>query len=161
MHPEKYYISRDEPKKVTLPDLSSLLIGSWQRLDENVMGEFGFYLAGKRFLDELSNKVMSEGWGGDRYALYEDAASGKLLFISSSKWDSERDAQEFFSFYKDIVKKKYKEVTPVKGDPDYAQFKTEDNNVCVLRKLDAVVIIEGTPDSLVASLVSAFGTEKS
>jgi hypothetical protein len=71
MHPEKYYIVRDTPKEVIFPDVSSILGSGWSRISKDTLGEFSFYLIGKLFLDDLSSKLLSEGWGGDSYDIYE------------------------------------------------------------------------------------------
>jgi hypothetical protein len=156
MHPEKYYIIRDEPKEVKPVDLTAVLGDSWKKLTQDVLGEFSFYLIGKNFLDELTCKMMSEGWGGDYFALYEELNTKQLLFISLSKWDSERDADEFFSFYKKVIEKKYKQLTLTKEAPNSCQYKTEDQNVYIAKSKDSVIIIEGAPDDLLPSLISAF-----
>lgn len=153
MHPEKYYIMRDEPQKVDFIDLSNILGSSWVKLSEDTLGEFSFYLIGKAFLDELSAKVMSEGWGGDCYELYEEANSKKTLLLILSKWDNERDADEFLSLYKKIIGKKYKEATLVKEDSNSSQWKIDEDNVYISKSKDSVFIIEGAPDTLLASLI--------
>lgn len=153
MHPEKYYIMRDDPKKVNFPDVSSALGSAWVRLSKDTLGEFSFYLIGKMFLDELSAKLMSEGWGGDHFEFYEEPTLNKLLLLSVSKWDSERDADEFFSFYKKVIEKKYKQPTLIKEDQNSSQWKTEGDNVYITKSKDTVLIIEGAPDNLLSSLM--------
>lgn len=155
MHPEKYYIVRDEPKKVDFPDLSGLLGSAWIRLSKDTLGEFSFYLIGKVFLDELSTKMMSEGWGGDGFELYEEVNSKKTLFLVLSKWDSERDADEFFSFYKKIIEKKYAQPTKVLEDQNFSQWKAKEDNIYIAKSKDSVVIIEGAPDDLLSNLIAA------
>lgn len=154
MHPEKYYIIRDEPKKINFPDLSVTLSNSWVRLTQDTLGEFSFYLMGKVFLDELSNKVMSEGWGGDYFEFYEEPNSKQTLFICISKWDSQRDADEAFEIYKKIIEKKYQNQTLIKDDTKYSQWKTEKENVYISKSEDSVLIIEGAPDNILSNLIA-------
>lgn len=146
MHPEKYYIMRDNPKYIAFPGIANVLGNTWVRLSKNTLGEYGFYLVGKKFLDELSNKIMSEGWGGDAYELYEMPNSRRTLFISLSKWDNEQDANELFDFYKKIIGKKYREATLIKEDGSSSQWKTEEDNVYISKAKNSVLIIEGAPD---------------
>ncbi len=160
MHPEKYYIMRDEPKKVNLLDVSRALGSSWVRLSRGVLGEFSFYLIGKNFLDELSAKLMSEGWGGDVFELYEESASKQLLLISLSKWDTERDAEEFFSLCKKIIGKRYKNPVLTKEDADYAQWKTENGSVYLSKNADSVILIDGATEAMMSGLVSALSSMK-
>lgn len=156
MHPEKYYIVRDEPKRVDLPEVSSILGSSWRSSIKDTLGEFGFYLVGKIFLDELSNKLMSEGWGGDSFELFEEANSHNTLFLSLSKWDSERDADEFFSFYKNIIARKYKQAALIKEGEGSSQWRTEEGYCFIAKSKDSVVIIEGASDEAISALIKAF-----
>ena len=155
MHPEKYYITRDNPKKVTLPDVSTLLGKPWVRLSKGTLGEFGIYLIGRKFLDELSNKIMSEGWGGDCFELYEEPNSKQAILISLSEWDSEQDANEFFSIYKKIIEKKYEQVNLVKESDASIQWKIEQENVYICKFNHFVVIIEGAIDEALPVLVGS------
>ncbi len=155
MHPEKYYIVRDEPKKVDFPDISGILGTSWKRLSKDTLGEFNFYLIGKAFLDELSTKMMSEGWGGDSFELYEEANSKKTFFLVLSKWDTERDADEFFSFYKKVIEKKYAQPALIKEGQNFSQWKAKEDNVYLAKSKDSVMIIEGAPDDLLSNLIAA------
>lgn len=161
IHPEKYYILRDDPKEINFPDLAGVLGKSWTRLSQGTLGEFGFYLIGKKFLDELSAKVISEGWGGDHFELYEEMETKKTLFLAITKWDNLQQADEFFSFYKKIIARKYKQLTllregvKVKEDSRFFQWNTEERNVYICRVKDAVVVIEGAPDNLFGALIEA------
>ncbi len=40
------------------------------------------------------------GWGGDRYGLFVRQSDNAVLFLLVSRWDSEKDASEFFSALK-------------------------------------------------------------
>lgn len=155
MHPEKYYIARDDPQKAELPGLSAQLGKPWLKLTHNTVGEFGFYLIGKVFLDELSTKLMSEGWGGDYFEFYEEPNSKQTLFISLSTWDTEKDADEFFKIYKQVIEKKYKQPSLVKEENNSYLWKTEEGNAYILKSKNAVVLFEGAPDDLAAGLTKA------
>lgn len=156
MHPEKYYIARDNPTEVRVPDASSILGASWIRLHSGIFGEFSFYLVGKAFLDELSTKLMSEGWSADRYDFYENTESGQTLLLLISKWDSQKDADEFFTFYKKVIEKKYQSESLVKEDENFLQWKTEDENVYIGKFHDSIILIEGAPEVATGNLIEAF-----
>lgn len=160
MHPEKYFIVRDEPLEVRLPDLSGVLGDSWTKLTEDVMGEFSTYLIGKNFLDELSSKMMSEGWGGDYFELYESAGLHQALLIWLSKWDNARDAQEFFDLYKKVLAKKYEGLSLISQEPDSSQWDTEDGKVYLARSDDSVLVIEGATEDILPGLIEAVTLEE-
>jgi hypothetical protein len=94
LRPERYFSSRDEPTTVTLADLSQLLGTRWRLAFSNVMGEFLTRVLFEIHLDAARALSASEGWKGDRFALYVNNADGHAL-LWQSVWKSERDAVEF------------------------------------------------------------------
>ncbi|MBP7215664.1 MAG: hypothetical protein KBA46_00060 [Candidatus Omnitrophica bacterium] len=157
MHPEKYYLARDNPHKVTLPDCAVVAGTAWKEINRETLGEFTFYLVGKHFIDELSAKVMSEGWAGDECVLLENQQTQALLLVSSSRWDSQRDAEEFKDAYQKIIEKKYKQLKrdESRQDEHLALYQTEEGSLLLLRAGQMVLLIEGAPESLVSPLRTA------
>jgi hypothetical protein len=99
LHPEKY-VARETPVTVELPDLSKQLGTGWRRTWSDVRGEFGYSLLLDEFVrEEAVSRAAAAGWGGDRYALYENSKSGQVAVAQVSVWDTERDAREFFDAY--------------------------------------------------------------
>jgi hypothetical protein len=99
LHPEKWHTRRDDPIVVHLPDLAAELPG-YVKAAEGVMGELGIrsLLHGEHGDWEGAVKA-AEGWGGDRFAVYEKKdgekkGDGRLL-LWVSEWDTEADEQEF------------------------------------------------------------------
>ncbi|HEV7506808.1 MAG TPA: hypothetical protein VGS07_18090 [Thermoanaerobaculia bacterium] len=98
LHPEKWHTRRDDPVVVHLPDLAAELPG-YVKAAEGVMGELGIrsLLHGEHGDWENALKA-AEGWGGDRFAVYEkkdgETKGGRLL-LWVSEWDTEADEQEF------------------------------------------------------------------
>jgi hypothetical protein len=71
MHPEKYF-AYEPPVKVTLPNFLRALGRGWKRIDNDVSGEWGYYLVLDEYLkDSKLSKQAAAGWGGDRFAVYE------------------------------------------------------------------------------------------
>lgn len=158
MHPEKYYIIRDNPKDVTINEqVKKLIGGTWVRLDSNTLGEFRLYLIGKKFLDELSAKMMSEGWGGDSYEFYEEPETQKTLLIFRTQWDTEPDAKDFLTFYRKIIEKKYPQLVPVKAEVALYEWKDGQDNIYISRVNDMVTVIEGATDVQLTGLSELFG----
>jgi hypothetical protein len=92
--PEKYFVERDEPTPVRLPDVARLLGPSWRRIDSNVLGELGHRVALRGPEGPESGDGPARGWDGDRYELYESGRGGTAL-VYLSVWDGEDDAEEF------------------------------------------------------------------
>ena len=96
LHPEKY-LAGETGMKVTLPDLTSALGGSWKKLSQGDFGEFGLQnvlLAGLPD-DRTAVQTAAAGWNGDAWDLY--ASGDDRIFHLESQWDTPEDAEEFFS----------------------------------------------------------------
>jgi hypothetical protein len=98
IHPDRYYAG-DTPDIVTLPVLTSTIGTSWELVNEAVFGEFMLreYLA--LHLPEGEVERAATGWGGDRYAVFQEVESEQLLMVLRSSWDSGADRGEFIQAY--------------------------------------------------------------
>ncbi|HEX8234390.1 MAG TPA: hypothetical protein VF600_00375 [Abditibacteriaceae bacterium] len=93
------YLKREKPVEVRVPDIASLLGKGWNRVDEDVNGEWGNYLILDEFLkNDTESRRAAAGWGGDRYAVYE-GPGGAACVVMLTAWDSKLDASEFFNAY--------------------------------------------------------------
>ena len=107
LHFEKY-LSGEDPLEVSLNVLDGPEWDGWVEMDNDTLGEFVLSHMLKVFLSEDRAKEAAEGWGGDRYAYYEDDAGRQLLVVSTS-WDTEADAMEFFDSYVAFMEAKTEE----------------------------------------------------
>ena len=146
MHPEKYF-SYEAPVKVTTPELSKLLGAGWTRVDDDVNGEWGFYLILDQFLnDSAYSKAAAAGWAGDRFSLYEDPKSGALFVAQKTVWDTPADATEFFDAYARRTVRRYPNAKQVADSSDHvAQWQTSEGDVFMEIRDTQVVILEGMP----------------
>ena len=126
LHPAKFPLDgpRDYPHRVAAPDLAAVFGAGFEKLDEDNMGELmtGALLAqlqvGGAYIPTLAISVdpstqgvgfrdpvkrAAEGWDGDRYAAWEEKATGAVSVVWVSCWDSDKDAQEFHENYTDGV----------------------------------------------------------
>jgi hypothetical protein len=95
IHPEKYLVSRDNPKIINSEQLVGPLGERWHEGYSSVLGEFSFFLLLKLYLPEERAKKASEGWGGDLVALVEEAQGQESFVLLDSIWDTDQDAEEF------------------------------------------------------------------
>jgi len=148
LHPEKYF-ANDEPRSVVLKDISTALGKSWKMADNDVQGEWGYYLLLDEFLksgDE--SKKAAEGWGGDRYALFTGPNESDALVAQKTLWDTEGDAREFFDAYVKRTSKRYG-VEPAEADAAGTRlWKTKEGDVLVEQTGASVLIIEGVPEGV-------------
>ena len=99
LHPDKYF-AREAPVKVEQRDVSRELGANWRRIAYDVNGEWNLYLILDEFLKApAESRQAAAGWGGDRYALYENQKTRETLLAQSTVWDTEQDAREFYEAY--------------------------------------------------------------
>jgi hypothetical protein len=128
MHPALYK-SGKAPYLVAIPSIEKLLGADWAKLDENVMGEFGWKEILKQFLGEDAAKPLAAAWDGDRYALYEQKQNKKLILVARLRLDSEDHAAKFFSEYSEALGKKHGGVGDASRLTNFLSFDTPDGGV--------------------------------
>ena len=105
LHPEKYFVKPENPLRVQLGALAPYLRGEWQMAEEATLGEFTIRLLGEAYLDRPAAAVMAAGWDGDRMMALVHGDTLALVWLTA--WDSERDAQEFFTAYAAILARRH------------------------------------------------------
>lgn len=101
MHPEKYLL--DRPLVVSIEEI----IHNWELLDTNTMGEFNTRVLLSIYLGEYESIIPSQGWGGDKWQVWENKETGRLKVIWYTKWDTKKDADEFFDAFKKLLRKRH------------------------------------------------------
>src|SRR5262245_58860698 len=159
LHPDKFF-AHEAPRKVTLPDLTRVLNpkvskapaaalnqAGWKKVTSDVNGEWGLYLVLDEFLkSSTESRRAAAGWAGDRFDLYE-GPEGRTLYYSSSIWDSENDATEFYEAYVKRVQLRYPDATslmaPSQGQSRVMAFQTEQGIVVIQVEGMRVLVSEG------------------
>ena len=144
LHSEKYFV-HEAPVKTSLPDLHLLLGRGWRRIDSDVNGEWSTYLILDQFLKSAGeSRRAAAGWGGDRYAVYEDSR-GQVVYVSMANWDTEKDAGEFFAAYVRRSKLRYPDARVISGAGGVWSARTSEGNVTIEMRGRRVMVIEGLP----------------
>jgi Zn-dependent peptidase ImmA (M78 family) len=148
LHAEKYE-AREAPQKVALRDVSASLGKGWRMADHDVEGEWGLYLLLDQFLQSAdASRRASEGWGGDRYALFLGPnRATDVLVAHKTVWDTEQDAREFFDAYASRTTKRYGVEPAEVAESGRQLWKTKEGGVVVERLGSAVIILEGVPEA--------------
>src|SRR5713226_490234 len=128
LHPALYRAGKI-PATVALPRLEKLLGDNWSKLDEDIMGEFGWKEVLKQFLDTDRAKSMAAAWDGDRYALYEQKQTKKIILVARLQLDSEVHTARFYGQYSEALEKKYPERSNLFRRPNFFSFDTPDGGV--------------------------------
>jgi hypothetical protein len=143
LHPALYRAGRT-PQNVTLPHFEKLLGNNWSKLDENVMGEFGWKEVLKQFLDADRAKTLAAAWDGDAYALYEEKQSKRDILVTRLHLNSEEHAARFFGQYSEALEKKYSERSNLFRRPNFFSFDTPEGGVFLHCSGADCVTVEGT-----------------
>jgi hypothetical protein len=135
MHPELYG-SGKTPPQLSLPSLDTALGSDWKKLEDNIMGEFGWKEVLKQFLGEAQATPISNLWNADRYAVYERKRDKHLVLVTRLQLASDAGAAQFFTAYSGALDKKYPHRTDVSRQPAELSFNTSEGSVffrCVAR----------------------------
>jgi hypothetical protein len=128
MHPELYRSAKAAPR-ITLPAAENKLGDDWKKLDENTMGEFGWKEVLKEFLGKERAKTLAAAWDGDRYSVFEQKQSKRLLLITRERLASAEQAQRFFGQYSEALEKKHDKRGNLFRRSDFFSFETPDGGV--------------------------------
>lgn len=139
IHPDRYLLF-DKPVKIEMPSLSER---DWKQVDADVNGEFGYQVLLAEYLGKDRAQSAAAGWGGDRYALYENSRTGALMIAMYTTWDSEQDAKEFFTAYSQRTRKRYKTDSSVESSASRIVYNTAEGFVAIEMRGADVVILEG------------------
>src|SRR5207245_1092838 len=126
------------------PPLEKMLGKDWAKLDENILGEFGWKEVVKQFLDDDRAKSLAATWDGDRYALYEQKQTKKLILVTRLHLDSEEHAARFFGQYSEALEKKHSERVNLLRRPSFFSFETPDGAVFLYCLGRECVTMEGS-----------------
>jgi hypothetical protein len=151
MHPALYR-SGKVPLSISLPPMDKALGGDWAKLEENAMGEFGWKEVLKQFLGESAAKELSAGWDGDRYAVYEQKQTKRLVLVTRERLTNLEQAARFFAQYSEALQKKYDQRSNLFRKPGFLSFETPDGGVFFRCMEKECVTLEGSDRALFLKL---------
>jgi hypothetical protein len=165
MHPELYktrktpasIIIGNAPDSLTMPPLEKQLGAGWAKLDENVMGEFGWEEILKQFLSDAKAKPIAAFWDGDRYETYEQKDKKKLVLLARLRLDSDAHAAQFFAAYADALLKKYGERSSPPRSSEFFTFDSPDGGVFLRCVGVDCVTLQGTSRAIFDSISEQLG----
>ncbi|HEV2617197.1 MAG TPA: hypothetical protein VGU63_11375, partial [Candidatus Acidoferrales bacterium] len=144
LHPDLYF-QGVKPREIMLPDLKSAIPRGWNKLDDNVVGEFALREVLKEFIDASKAEHFASMWHGDRYALFENKETKQTLLVVLLALDTEKDAGSFFGAYSEAFEKKYGVRQP---DVQATEFASFGNNVFLRCFQDECLSVEGADRSI-------------
>jgi len=128
---------------------------SLRLVDENTMGELGYYAVLGQFISEADARSVSQGWAADRYVVYENAVAKRYALVARTQWSSPETSLAFFRDYHSILARKYAELSPdSRSTHDLFIGSTAAGNVILLRENDECLWAEGVPQPEVDSMLT-------
>lgn len=103
LHPEKY-AQNESPREIQL-DETAFATSGWSSVASTPLGEIGVRGLLLEGVSEKDAARASAGWSGDRAYLFE-RAGGTPLFVWKTAWDKLADAEEFFSAYNALQRRR-------------------------------------------------------
>lgn len=151
LHPALYR-SGKAPVAVSLPPMDKALGQEWTKIEDNIMGEFGWKEVLKQFLGEERAKPLSAAWGGDRYLVYEKKQNKQWLLITRLRLASEEQTSRFFGQYSEALEEKHQTRTNLFRKPDFFSFDTPEGGVFLRCIETECVTLEGGSRALFVEL---------
>jgi hypothetical protein len=103
LHPEKY-AQNESPREIQL-DESAFKMSGWRSVTSTPLGEIGVRGLLLEGVSEKDAARAAAGWAGDRAYLFE-REGGTPLFVWKTSWDKPADAEEFFSAYNALQRRR-------------------------------------------------------
>lgn len=109
IHPEKYFVNRDEPDYPSIPNITSILKENrYKIIYQNTLGELLLQILLESELSKPDTIKAASGWDGDKYVVFEHINDKQTRgFIMISRWDTKNDASEFYQAYLKWLSKKF------------------------------------------------------
>jgi hypothetical protein len=106
LHPEKLYLASPPfaPVRVAFPDMT---VNGAAPLLHNVAGEWGVWFLLRIYADVDTASAASDGWAGDRYAVWPGSQEYGDHVLWRSVWMTGEDAQEFFEAQRRILMQRH------------------------------------------------------
>lgn len=105
-------------------------VKSYKLVAEGSVGEFDHHILLNQFVDEKTADDLAPLWRNGGFRLYESKHGKQPLLNYASEWDSAASAARFFTFYRSILKGKWKKLnieheneTELRGRGDYGLFR--------------------------------------
>src|SRR4051812_2018979 len=101
IHPAAFFVTRDNPTRVTLGTLSNAT-----KVYENDLGEFETRLFLFQHLNDQNEAIRgASGWDGDRYAVVNTPQGPGIIWLTV--WDSPVEAGEFYDVAGRAIEKRF------------------------------------------------------
>jgi len=155
IHPEKFFLDRDDPSRVDLDFIEAQIKSPWEKIYEDVMGEF---MTGQllNLLDDRNEQQRgAAGWDGDKVKVFRRGSD--LAWVGLWVFDSETDAIEYAGAFSKTVALRTQKLTmaPVDNTPTMRWKSDEGKSYLVSRLSKRVLIVYGLDSATTQTILEA------
>lgn len=144
IHPAEYFENR-KPADPSLPDPH---LKGYKGLVGGSLGELEHGILLEQYNGKEEAAALAPHWRGCNFELLENKKASRVVLLYASEWDSEESAQRFFTAYRDLLRKKWKQMA-VTSESAGALSGTGDDGRFHLRRQGLVVTsVEGLPPAV-------------
>jgi hypothetical protein len=140
LHPEKYF-SGVKPTEPDLPD--PRLPKAYKSLVGGSLGELEHGILIEQFLGKDRAGEIASHWRGCSFGLVENKKINRVVLLYASEWDSEASARQFFIAYRELLGKKWKQMTVTAETPEFVTGTGDDGHFELRLKGAKVTSVEG------------------
>jgi hypothetical protein len=159
LHPEKYF-GGERPQDVRPPALEGLLGAGWRLVASDTLGEWGTYLL-LGYSADLDSQLLdgaalyaAQGWGGDRYQVYVEEASDRVMLAALWRWDSEPEAVEFLQALHQHLNSRFRGQVMIRGAG--ACWQGVDQVSCIYQRGASVLWILAPDEPVLDAVLGAY-----
>jgi hypothetical protein len=140
LHPDKYF-AKVVPTAPALPDPH--LPRGYKGLVGGTMGELEHGILLEQYVGKAEAKEMAPHWRGCRFELRENKKAGRVVLLYAVEWDDDTAAARYFSFYRQVLEKKWKHMVVVADTADRITGTGDDGGFELHRTGAVVTSVEG------------------
>jgi len=139
LHPDRYFAGL-KPADPALPDphlkgYKGLVGGSFGELEHAILLE--------QYASKERAQEVAPHWRGSNFALMENKSAARVVLLYAVEWDGEAAARDYFAFYREALRKKWKSMTVATESEDAVTGTGDDGGFELRRKGVVVTSVEG------------------
>lgn len=144
LHPEKYLKGTKDYEDIDDPKLNGAA-AALTSVYSDQLGEFVIATLLSNFLPPLDASDAASGWGGDGLAVYENKDSKAVILVWHSKWDTQKDTDEFFTALTNAYEKRFS--VKADGSPEAVTISTNEFGKFLITKNERDVTLHMAGDT--------------
>ena len=140
IHPDKYF-EHVTPAEPQLPEVH--LPKGYKGLVGGELGELEQGILLEQYIGKGRAAEIVPHWRGCAFELRENKKAGRVVLLYATEWDSEDAARTYLAAYREVLHRKWKNMTVASEEPDAVIGAGDDGRFELRRKGAVVTSVEG------------------